>query len=258
MKGYIVVILILILAVILFLGVKYFLGKKVDTSKGLQYMKEAEETDASEVEKKIIVLEKREFKENDTRTLKEKFARTVVMGDSIAEGFRAYEVLNSSSVVAKIGVHLEELKGEVGQVKALEPEVVILAVGYNDVTATDGNVEEFLSRYDGLIEALRSELPDVQIFVNLLYPVTEKAIGKEPPLQYIDEYNAGLITFCEEKGISCIDNSEIYDEKYHEPDRIWRINWKIPRRRNKALPLRLQLISPFWDFLNIPVFWLEA
>ena len=48
------------------------------------------------------------------------------MGDSITEGFSEYDVLNASSVVSKIGVHLNELDEQVQQVKELDPQVIFL------------------------------------------------------------------------------------------------------------------------------------
>ena len=42
------------------------------------------------------------------------------MGDSITEGFTEYDILNTSSVVAKIGVHLDELDEQIKQVKKIK------------------------------------------------------------------------------------------------------------------------------------------
>lgn len=55
------------------------------------------------------------------------------MGDSITEGFTEYDILNTSSVVAKIGVHLDELDEQIKQVKKLSPGIIFLSLGMNDV-----------------------------------------------------------------------------------------------------------------------------
>ena len=66
----------------------------------------------AEIEDKINLLEQQERTtagdSEDTRSVKEKFSGAVVIGDSVAQGFSEYDILNTSSVVSKIGVHLYE------------------------------------------------------------------------------------------------------------------------------------------------------
>lgn len=69
------------------------------------------------------------------------------MGDSISSGFSEYDVLNASSVVAKRGIQLEGLDEQISQAKKLNPQVVFLSYGMNDVIATDGDTEAFIKKY---------------------------------------------------------------------------------------------------------------
>ena len=77
--------------------------KKTDVSaSGLQIIEQAESADVTAIETKIGQLEAKDSQgQEDTRSLKEIFGSTVVMGDSISEGFAEFDVLNTSSVISK-------------------------------------------------------------------------------------------------------------------------------------------------------------
>ena len=107
------------------------LGGRADTSAGLEYIRQEEAGDVSVIEEKINLLEEQDNNGEDTRSLKEKFTGATVVGDSIAEGFSVYDVLNASSVLSKIGVHLDELDDQISQLKELKPGVIFLALGMN-------------------------------------------------------------------------------------------------------------------------------
>ena len=121
----------------------------------------------------------------------------MILGDSVAEGFEEYDILNASSVAAEIGVHLDELDGQISKVKELSPGVLFLYLGMNDVTATNGDVDRFVSEYKSVLDRLREEVPDAHIFVNSIFPVQEKALEEEPLLEKIPEYNDALKELCE-------------------------------------------------------------
>lgn len=77
------------------------------------------------------------------------------MGDSITEGFTEYDILNTSSVVAKIGVHLDELDEQIKQVKKLSPGIIFLSLGMNDVEHTNGDADEFVKQYGAVVDELK-------------------------------------------------------------------------------------------------------
>lgn len=213
-------VIVIVVCVLIARGVRGIISGRVDTSAGVEYIRQEEEGNISEIEAKIALLEKQEAGENDERSIKEKFSGSVVVGDSIAEGFAEYVILNASSVVTKIGVHLTEMDELVKQVKKLSPGTIFLALGENDVTATAGDIEKFISQYEDLIAELQKEVPDAHIFVNAIFPVQDKAVKKEPELKDIAEYNAALKELCDNKTIGFIDNTEIVEQKYYEPDGV--------------------------------------
>ena len=201
-------------------GVRGLLGGRVDTSAGLEYIQQEEAGDITAIEEKISLLEQQDNNAEDTRSIKEKFAGAVVLGDSVAEGFLEYDILNASSVAAEIGVHLDELDGQIANVKELSPSVLFLYLGMNDVTATNGDVDSFISEYRAVLTQLKEEVPDAHIFVNSIFPVQEKAIEEEPLLAKIPDYNEALMELCDSQTVAFIDNTSLVEEQYYEQDGV--------------------------------------
>lgn len=213
--------LVLILLVILAVqGIRRLTSPRVDTEQGVEYIKAAESEDIATIEQKISQLEQQDGGDDTDRSCKEKFASSVVMGDSITEGFSEYDVLNASSVVSKIGVHLNELDEQVQQVKELDPQVIFLAYGMNDVISTAGDTDQFLEEYETLVDQLREEVPNAHIYVNSIFPVTDSAVKKEPELAHISEYNTALKGMCDEMQVGFIDNTELVEDQYYEEDGV--------------------------------------
>ena len=217
--GCALVITVILLAV---QGVSNLTKKPVDTSEGIAYIKGKESADAKTIEQKINQLEKKDGtgESSDTRSMKERFSGAVVMGDSIAASFTEYDVLNTSSVVAKIGIHFSELDDQIEQAKQLDPQIIFLAYGMNDVTKTNGDVDKFIKDYSDVIKKIQKAMPDAHIFVNAVFPVQESAVEKEPALANIADYNEKLEAMCEKKQIGYIDNSDIIEDEYYEEDGI--------------------------------------
>ena len=206
--------------ILIVLAVRGLLHKGADTSAGVEYIKTEEAGDITEIEKKISLLEEQDGSGEEGRSIKERFSGAVVLGDSVAEGFAEYDILNASSVAAEIGVHLDELDGQISKVKELSPGVLFLYLGMNDVTATNGDVDRFVSEYKSVLDQLREEVPDAHIFVNSIFPVQEKALEEEPLLEKIPEYNDALKELCDGQTIAFIDNTDLVSDQYYEQDGI--------------------------------------
>lgn len=211
-------VLILLVALAVW-GIRQLVTPKVDTEQGLSYIRAAESEDITTIEQKINQLERQDGGE-DSRSYKEKFSSSIVMGDSIAEGFSEYDVLNASSVVSKIGVHLYELEEQVQQAADLNPQVIFLALGMNDVIATAGDTEQFLEQYEAVVAQLREAVPNAHIYVNSIFPVQDSAIEKEPELAQISEYNTVLRQMCDDLQLGFIDNTDLVQDQYYEEDGV--------------------------------------
>ncbi len=209
-----------LLIILIVNGVRSIFTGHPDTSAGVEYIQQEEAGDVAAIEAKISQLEAQDNNGEDTRSLKEKFMGAVVVGDSITEGFAEYDVLNASSVVAQIGVHLTELDDMIAKVKELSPGIVFLSLGMNDVTATNGDTEQFTSEYKAVIEKFQEEVPDAHIFVNSIFPVQDSALSEEAALASIPQYNEALQTLCESMSVGYIDNTDLVQDQYYEQDGI--------------------------------------
>lgn len=197
--------------------------KKADTTEGLAIIKEAESADVQEVERRIQNLEERDVataEELASRTPKEIFANSVVMGDSITQGFTEYDVLETSSVIAERGIELDELEGPMSTVEGLSPQVIFLAYGMNDIIATNGDAALFKEQYSALLDELSTKLPNTRVFVNAIFPVQEVEVENQPLYKELDQYNKVLEELCDERQISFIDNSDIATIDYYEDDGV--------------------------------------
>lgn len=201
-------------------GITRLTGRKVDTSEGVQIIQQAESADIQTIETKIQQLEAKGEGKEDTRSPKEIFSSAVVMGDSIAEGFIEYDVLNASSVIAKIGVELDELDDQIERAKKLNPQVIFLSYGMNDIIATQGDIDAFVEEYSALLDKLKEELPDAKIFVNSIFPVQEQEIEKEPAFQDLDKYNQALSQLCDEQQVAYVNNTKLASDSYYEKDGV--------------------------------------
>ena len=211
---------VLLLAAGIVYGITRFTSSGGDTEEGIAYIKAAEAEDITVIEQKIAQLESQDGREEDTRSAKEKFASSVVMGDSITEGLVEYDVLSASSVVSKIGVQLDELDDQVAQVKELNPQVIFLTFGMNDVIEDGEDTAQFRSDYEALVKQIQEEVPDAHIFVNSIFPVLDTAVENEPALERISEYNTVLSEMCTKLQVGFIDNTELVSDQYYEEDGI--------------------------------------
>ena len=207
-----------LLVVLLIWGISRLTAKHIDTSEGIAYIKKAESADVTAIEDKISRLEKQESGEKTERSLKERFSRSVIVGDSIVQGFADYDILNASSVAAKVGVHLNETESLIEKTKEVNPQLVFLSLGNNDVSSTNGDIDLFTEEYGAFLDELQAAVPDAHIFVNSIFPVQSKVIREDASLAMIPEYNSALQELCDSRRIGFIDNTDLVEEKYYEQD----------------------------------------
>ncbi len=217
--GGILVVVVLIAGIMIAEGISGMKKKKTDTSEGLKIIEQAESADVTAIETKIGQLEAKDSKgQEDTRSLKEIFGSAVVMGDSISEGFIEFDILNTSSVISKIGVELDELDEQVEQLVKVNPQVVFLTFGANDILATNGDEKAYIEQYKALIEEIQTKLPETKIFINSIFPVQKWRVEEEPLFEHIDAYNQALREMCDKLQIAYVDNTELVSERYYESD----------------------------------------
>lgn len=193
-------------------------GKKTDTSKGLEVIRQAEEADVAAIEIKIRKLEERDASGNEeSRSLKERFASVVVLGDSITEEFLEYDVLNASSVISGVGIEWEE---QVAKLKEINPKVIFMSYCASDILASEGDTKAYIKQYRKRIDEIQKVLPDASIFVNSLQKVSRTVLSKESQYKKLDEYNEALQEMCDKLQIAFVDNSTLAITQYYEEDGI--------------------------------------
>lgn len=192
----------------------------VDTSEGLEIIREAEDADIAEIEVKIQSLEKKDESDRDegeVKSLKERFMSTVVLGDSITESFSENDVLNASSVISNSGMDWEE---QMEKLKGVNPKVVFLTYCVDDILESNGDTKAYIKRYKKRIEDVRKMVPEASIFVNSLFPVRQSALAKEAQYKKVEKYNQALQKLCDKLQVGFVDNSSVNRVQYYEADGI--------------------------------------
>lgn len=199
-----------------------------DTTKGTKILAAMDQTDVSKVNKKIKKLEEAERKaqqEADDRPASEKFADSLVIGDSITQGLSEYGVLDQANVQADRGTGVsdgdnDKLAEHIAKAKEMKPSVLFLAYGMNDVGAQNGDVAGFVKAYKTVIKDLKKSLPDTRIYVNSVLPAAQSAIDQNAVYAKIPEFNEKLKKLCEKENVTFIDNTELVKQEYYASDGI--------------------------------------
>lgn len=139
------------------------------------------------------------------------FSDTVFIGDSITEGLPAYELISDSRVVSQKGFTVPKAKAEIGRVIQCKPERIFILLGLNDMLYGISS-EKYASNYKELVQTLKSNLPDAKIYLQSVFPVSER-VEKNKPLianPRIDEFNNALREMAEEQGVNYVDVSSLF------------------------------------------------
>lgn len=146
------------------------------------------------------------------------FQGTVIVGDSITESIAEYGFLDTSIVVAKLGLRIDAADEQISTAISLNPSVFFLSFGANDLEIYNGDSSAFIAAYKEKIDQIKAALPETPIYINSILPIQQSAIDQNPALAYYDSFNQALASFCEESGCTFIDDSFLVDENMYEPD----------------------------------------
>lgn len=156
----------------------------------------------------------------DDITIKQKFQGTVIIGDSITESLIGYEFLSTDVVVAKLGLSIAGADEQIDTAIGLAPSTIFMSFGTNDLETYISDVDAFIDAYRVQVKKLQAALPDSPIYINGILPIQQSTIDMHPSLGYYPQYNEALQDFCQEMGLTFIDNSFILEsgENMYEPD----------------------------------------
>lgn len=212
-----------ILGVILIEVVNNYTISRVDTSEGLQIIQTQESADIFNIETKLSNLESLDTNQagaTDERSMKEVFATSVILGDSSTSGFLDYDLLNGTSVVSSIGIQIQDVEEDIKRVVDLNPQMLFLSYGTNDLIANQGNVNTFIDDYEQLVLNLRNILPNTKLFIVSILPVTQTAIDANPSLAQIPAANEALRDLCDRRQIAFIDITDLVSPTLYAEDGI--------------------------------------
>ena len=200
---------------------------RVDSSEGEKKLKELEKRDVQEIDEKIKKLEEEEEKareERKNRTIEERFADCLILGDAVCQGIYEYECLDAGIVSAGQNLCVAApdetgLTDMLLQAAADAPKKIFLVLGRGDIETRGEEAEDFAEAYKGMLDSLKESLPDSEIYVNSILPVSEETAGENEAYALIPEYNRKLSELCESMKLIFIDNTEFMKEEYYEEDK---------------------------------------
>jgi len=153
--------------------------------------------------------------------IRQVFAGSVIIGDSITESIVEYGYLDTDVVVSKRGLNVQAADDQINTAINLNPTHVFMAFGSNDLEIYGSDSSGFIDAYRTQIKKIQAALPDVPVYINCILPITDEAIAATPSLGYYSDYNDGLVNLCQELGCTFIDNTSIVEnssENLYEPD----------------------------------------
>lgn len=203
----------------------------VDTAPGVAYLKGLETKDPAAVEDRLrqmrmaeIQAKKEEMMEKLTSgetSVWSMFEDYVLLGDSRSVGFEYFGYLPDERVMAEYGATILSLKEHIPDIAALNPSNVFLCYGLNDVISGIWSTpEEYVADFEAIIMQLRSELPDVNIYISSTLPAVDPAFNTYPLLSEIPNFNTAVSAMCEQIDCHFVDNTDIY-EKYVD---LWEVD----------------------------------
>lgn len=137
------------------------------------------------------------------------------MGDSLFEGM-SETGLSKDRIVATKGYAVKKgLEEHLPKVIEKKPRMVVTSYGSNDCV---GNVdlEQFYSTYKELVEGLKKDLPDTNIYLTALNMSESKYAN-------VAKYNEKIKAVAEETGAKFIDSRELFkdkEDKYFQTDKL--------------------------------------
>lgn len=220
--------------VVLAAGVAFFCSRSGNTDKQCQEtverLQKLETADISSIEDEIRALSEKEKpigSDSEEGVLgdiltdvqiKQAFQGTVIVGDSITESIAEYGFLDTSIVVAKLGLRIDDADDQINTAISLNPSVFFLSFGANDLEIYNGDSSAFIDAYRVKVKQIHNALPDTAIYINSILPIQQSAIDQSPALAYYDSFNQALRDFCDEMGCTFIDDTFLVDESMYEPD----------------------------------------
>lgn len=189
-------------------------GKPSDeVSQGREYLSQMEKGDPVSVDDRLAQIEEEKVQANldalrqslldDPDQVWSQFTDFVIIGDSRAEGFDAYEFLPENRVLATKGLLISYLYSDevTDALQTMQPTKIWLVFGNNDIgdSQNPGWLDNWVSNYREAVTEIRNLLPNAAVFVCSILPVIEPA-SEDPCYDAIPDVNEALAGMCAQTG----------------------------------------------------------
>ena len=141
-------------------------------------------------------------------------ADAVFFGDSITQfgDWRPYFPDKTLGNLGHMGDRIEHLEQRVNTVKSLRPKKLFLMIGTNSLV--DQSPEECAKEYAHLLDLLQKELPDTEIYLESLLPISKERDTDETmrTTEAILALNQEIQTMAKERNLTYIDLYSVYEK----------------------------------------------
>ena len=129
------------------------------------------------------------------------FARSAIIGDSMAEAIVDYRILDPSNVFAVRGKRLDSADELINKVYNFKPDKLFIEFGMNDITWHRGKVEPFIKNYTQVIHNFKRKLPNTDLCVVSIHKLDEKGIQENKYMENYLKYNEEMKHMCKRENI---------------------------------------------------------
>ncbi|MBE6913988.1 MAG: hypothetical protein E7472_03510 [Ruminococcaceae bacterium] len=126
----------------------------------------------------------------------EYFADAAMLGNSLVQGMQLYSGMSTMDFFCKESVRVDNCDAFVSALNREQYGKIYIEFGINE---TYFALDTFITAYGKLIDRLRSEQPEAEIYIMSLTPVTADKAASGFSISKIKEMNAGLLALAEEK-----------------------------------------------------------
>lgn len=208
---------VIALVVVVAIAVGLALHHEPDFSAGMAALEELENRDVNDMHAKVTNRRKEEMNEmleSGTFNVSAAMSDAVIIGDSRAEGFGSYQIIDPTRVLATIGERADKISTWKDQVAALQPSTIYISYGGNDLSYNTGHEldpDGYAKLYEKQIDELLEVDPNARIAINSIIEPTPAIAAAEPWWSKRDDFNRQLKELCERRGWVYIDNSSLSD-----------------------------------------------
>lgn len=154
--------------------------------------------------------------------IRQSMSHSIIVGDSITEGFKIYGFLDDDRVFSKIGASLNTVDDLLEAAADAKPECLFLAFGMNDIGNLNADTDAFEKLYISKIKTFMKSSPKSKVVLLTIVPPTEKAISEKHILKNYTKYNKVIFNIAEKRKLPVVDTVKILRDhpELHEPDGI--------------------------------------